>query len=140
MGYASANLRYCMAPGHKQYPQTEAWLGALQHQPSSATSLSISLNPYNMLKKKEKLSFCLPESSRPVPLPPLPWDCSVPAPSTSRDLQPCNHLQGKPGPSSAVSQETLKPACQFRCKFILDATEGLQRRCARCCVLLLRLL
>lgn len=59
--------------------------------PSSATSLSINLNPFSdMLKKKgEKLSFCFPASSHPVPLPPPPWDCSVPPPCTRGDDAPC---------------------------------------------------
>lgn len=66
-------------PGTEQHPQKEAQLTVLQRRPSSATNLSVSLNPFNnTLKKKEKLSFCFPASSHPVPLPPLPWDCSVP--------------------------------------------------------------
>lgn len=74
-------------PGTEQHPRREARLAVLQRWPSSATGLSINLNPFNNMfgkkkKKREKLSFCFPASSQPMPLPPLLWDCSTP---------PCQH-------------------------------------------------
>lgn len=105
-------------------------LAILSYQPLSKSQCFKKIGWLFFLKKKEILSFCFPASSHPMPLPPPPWNGSVPPHQSPASVgaMPHAHLQGKPGPSVLYSQKTLKSACQFTCKFILDATEGLQKK------------
>lgn len=122
-------------PGTEQHPYRKTQLAVLLCRPFSATNLSVSLNPFNNLlafSKKEILSFCFSGISHPMSLPPplSVWNGSEPPGQhpARAEMMPHAHLQGKPGPSVLYSQETLKSACQFTCKFILDATQGLQKK------------
>lgn len=119
-------------PGTEQHPHRKTQLAVLLCWPFSPTSQSVSPNPFNNLffQKKEILSFCFSGISHPMPLPPPPWNGSVPPHQdpARAEMMPHAHIRGKPGPPVLYSQKTLKSACQFTCKFILDATQGLQKK------------
>lgn len=95
MGCAPANPGHCTGreqPSTEQHPQREARLAVLQRWPSSTTSLSISLNPFNnMLKKKGKTKFLLPCKQSPHASPTSALGllrATMPAPCKSRDDAP----------------------------------------------------
>lgn len=90
-------------------------LTILSHQPVSKSQSFQKSVVVCFFKKRN--SFCFPASSHPVPLPPPPWNGSVPPGQrpASVGVMPQAHPQGKPGPSVLYSQETLKSACQFAC-------------------------
>lgn len=106
VGCAPANPGHCMGPGSpaarhraaslQEHPACCPVLAILSHQP---VSKSQSFQKSGLFLKKGNTKFLLPRKQS--PLPPPPWNGSVP---------PCHHLQGKPGPSVLYSQETLKSA------------------------------